>query len=863
MIDFIVWWMIAQILGLAALPVAFVTLRWLPDRGYAFAKILGLLLVSYLLWLGAITGFIKNDLGGILFAILAAFGLSTGFLFRNQQWGELKAHLSQNKRYILVFEILFLIAFASWTILRAYAPDKVMNAGGEKFMEMAFLNGVLNSHQFPPIDPWLSGFAISYYYFGYIMMGILTQFSGSLPGVGFELYDALLFAFTVVAVFGIVYNLIARQSIDRKQTFKHRQAIFYGLFGSLLVVIMGNLEGFLESLRTRGLLSENFWRWLDIPGLADSPVSGNWFPGGGFFGCCWRASRIVQDYDLLDRPMGVSPITEFPMFSFLLGDNHPHVLALPFVLLSIALALNLLIRTLQASSARHEAMIENNGSNLAWWNPVSAFGGQWGLLIFYAFCLGALGFLNTWDMPIYLGLVVLAYALGGYIRQRNWRIVFSALALGASLLFGALLFFLLFYLGFSSQAGGILPYVFKPTRLIQYLVMFGTFIFILSWYLIVSLIKKGRQDGKAWVLRTFIQSWAWILVACIFLMGFTVLVVVLAISSDAVQSTVVQYFLNGTTLGQSIQSFILARLSQPWLFLLLTGLLALTITHLYQPATKPPVEAADPAQAKEEHPGSGNLFSFLMILAGIGLTLSVEFFYLRDSFGVRMNTVFKFYYQAWILLGIASTYAIWWLLNDSKPVLSKTLRMVFMVSTALFIIAGLVYPLGATYARVDGFRGSPNLDGTSILALTNPDDWAAIDWLRTNANWKTVILEAPGKSYNYEGRISAFSGIPALLGWAVHEAQWRGNYDEQGRREVDIETIYTTKDGSLALALLQKWGVDYVMVGSSEVSYIQRLCSEPNRACNLNRALNKFDNTLTPVFKQGRITIYQVPLIDK
>jgi uncharacterized membrane protein len=99
------------------------------------------------------------------------------------------------------------------------------------------------------------------------------------------------------------------------------------------------------------------------------------------------------------------------------------------------------------------------------------------------------------------------------------------------------------------------------------------------------------------------------------------------------------------------------------------------------------------------------------------------------------------------------------------------------------------------------------------------------------------------------------------LGWAVHESQWRGNYIEQGKREPDIQTIYTTKDGKLALQLLQKWDVRYVVVGNAEINYIDQKCRDPqlNLACNLSSALRKFDTTLKPVFQQGSVTIYVVP----
>jgi uncharacterized membrane protein len=122
-----------------------------------------------------------------------------------------------------------------------------------------------------------------------------------------------------------------------------------------------------------------------------------------------------------------------------------------------------------------------------------------------------------------------------------------------------------------------------------------------------------------------------------------------------------------------------------------------------------------------------------------------------------------------------------------------------------------------------------------------------------------ILLEAPGKSYTYEGRISAFTGYPAVLGWAIHEMQWRGNYNEQGKREPDIETIYTTGDAALALELLHKWGVDYVILTNTERAYIRDLCAQPERTCNLSQAELKFEQSLMPVFRTATGTVYRVP----
>jgi uncharacterized membrane protein len=97
------------------------------------------------------------------------------------------------------------------------------------------------------------------------------------------------------------------------------------------------------------------------------------------------------------------------------------------------------------------------------------------------------------------------------------------------------------------------------------------------------------------------------------------------------------------------------------------------------------------------------------------------------------------------------------------------------------------------------------------------------------------------------------------LGWAVHESQWRGNYDQQGLREPDIAAIYTTSDGQTMLDLLHKWNVSYVILGSPELTYIQNVCSQTGSGCTTSTALRKFDQVLQPVFSQGQVTIYRVP----
>jgi YYY domain-containing protein len=855
-----IWWLLVQLIGLLALPAAQWIFRWLPARGYAFAKPLGLLLVSYVLWLGASAGFLRNDLGGILAALAALAAFSAWALRREGGFEALRNNLRENRAMILAVEALFTLALIAWAALRAYATFKIAPAGGEKFMEMAFLNAVLNSPEFPPLDPWLSGYAISYYYFGYVMMAVLTRLSGAAPGVGFDLYDALLFALTLSGAFGIVYNLVKGQLEGGRSG----SAISYGLLGAALVGVMGNLEGLLESLRARGLLSDGFLVWIDIPDLEQAVVSGSWAPDNGSWFWWWRASRVIQDYDLAGNALGVSPITEFPFFSFLLGDNHPHKLALPFVLLAIALAFNLLRRQLSLPPGEEQA---------AWWNPLRAvFPGETALFLIYALCIGALGFLNTWDMPIYLGLATLAYGAGRWSQTRrlDMDLLKRSAALAVGLLLAGLLLYFYFYVGFSSQAGGILPYVFPPTRLPQYFVIFGVFLVILGGFLPLYLVRRSRDEQEPPLRPPLLKTWGAVVAACLglfavvlLLMGAVALAAQLA-GRPLASEAMLQNALRGMSPGEALGVSLLTRLQNPWLFLTLTFLLALCLSGLALAVRgrRPGEDERTPAVPTPKCASSSEVFSLLLVLCGLALTLSTEFVYLRDVFGVRMNTIFKFYYQGWVLLALASAYALYWVSSTARPGIGVR---VYQALCTLMIAAGMVYPAFGYFSRAEYFQSTPDLDGASSIASSNPDDWAAIEWLRAQlipGEPPPVILEAPADqydNYNYEGRISTFTGMPTLLGWGGHQSQWRGNYEEPARREPEIEMIYTTADAGQALDLLLKWNVDYVIVGSPELQYIQEKCTLGSSPCSPTRAVQKFDQALEPVFRQGSVTIYQVP----
>jgi len=242
---------------------------------------------------------------------------------------------------------------------------------------------------------------------------------------------------------------------------------------------------------------------------------------------------------------------------------------------------------------------------------------------------------------------------------------------------------------------------------------------------------------------------------------------------------------------------------------------------------------------------SSATFVLILVLVALLLTFSVEFVYLKDTFGTRMNTVFKFYYQAWVLFAIASAFGIYYL-GPWVRRQRKALSGLWVLGFIPLFLASLVYPVFATLNKTRGFAGSPTLDGMAHLERAYGDDLAAIRWLRTNVEGAPVILEATGGSYTYSGRVSVHTGLPTVLGWGGHELQWRGNYEEPGKREPDIETLYNSPDPGQTLSLLDKYDIRYVYVGGLERSTYR--VTQP--------VLDKFESLMDVVYQQGDVTIY-------
>jgi YYY domain-containing protein len=212
------------------------------------------------------------------------------------------------------------------------------------------------------------------------------------------------------------------------------------------------------------------------------------------------------------------------------------------------------------------------------------------------------------------------------------------------------------------------------------------------------------------------------------------------------------------------------------------------------------------------------LFASILLFTAILLTVGCELFYIRDVFNNRMNTVFRFYFQAWILFDIASAFAIYYLYRNWKTqrIAGKVARFCWWGLLGLLVACSLIYPVSAVFAKTSSFSASPTLDGTAWHRSIHAEEWEAISWMNKNIDGDPIIVTAPGGAYTDHGIVSEFTGLPTVLGWEGHEYVWRGtNRDYAGRRE-DIQQIYTSTNASLVQELLAKYDVSYVYVGRLE-----------------------------------------------
>ena len=839
--DIFKWWVFFEIIGWITFPLCFTLFKNLYTKGYSFSKISGLLFWGYAYWIGNNFGVIGNTKLGAIFALIVIISASIYSLYKKHLWTEIYNWIRENIRIILFSEVLLIISILFMVTMRGANPEII---GTEKPMELTFINGILRSPSFPPTDPWLAGYSISYYYFGYLIIAAVIKIIGTDSGIAFNLALIFWFALISVGVFGILFNILIGKIQQEKKKLSRKKvnsAIIYSFLAPMFLLLVSNGEGLLELLHSLGFfwkpdqsgeMVSRFWSWLDIKELSQPPpIPFDWHVGriGGTW--WWRASRVLQDYTIQGQPREI--IDEFPFFSFLLGDLHPHVLAIPFVLLCII--------------SGYAYLLDVNENKFGLFKNVIAFwkkGFNW----FLALALGSLIFINTWDFPIYFGLIGIILITSIYLKRKSiGEMIKESVILVFTFGFICSMLYFPFLISFSSQAGGLLPSLIFQSRSIHLLVMFFPFIVIV---LLDLFFRIFANLPKTLVRRNFLIAFGGYLFSLTVSMIIPIIVGAIPGLYKQIQSSLGGNFENSIQQsmqryqalisiygGGNSQELILGTIeriiSDPIDILVMITLIAVVISIVINFLRQ--TKQTDNRLLIDKQ----DSFIGLMIFLGVGLILFPEVLFLRDQFGWRMNTIFKFYFQSWLLLSISAAYAVSQIGEIKKPLVRKMI----IVLTLFSIFSGLVYPFFAIRGRIDGLAGRDfTLNGNEYLQISNSDEFEAVRYL--NLVQFGVISEAVGGSYSNYGRISKFTGLPTVLGWPGHELQWRGGVEEIGSRESDIKELYSTGNWITAKNILEKYNLRYIFIGDIERKTYQ--ISE-----------EKFVFNLPVIFNNSSVVIYE------
>jgi len=777
------WLLVVELIYLAALPLSIFLFRPLPDRGVVLARIVGLLGASYVTWLLVSLGWVELSRTSIYLGILALASLSGLVLI--VRWREIREFFVQHWRLALTGEFIFLAAFLAFVAVRAANPDLWHPyRGGEKPMELAYLNAVVRSTSLPPFDPWYAGGYMNYYYWGYFVLAGLIRVTSIVPTTAFNLAVPLFFALTFSGAYSLVYNLaegtrrsgISGGAVETVAETRIRRRPWRislwtptgaGLTAGFFVSVIGNLDGMFQIVQGT---------WIKF-------VNGRSFPDFDF----WRSSRMIPPLDNFDpSPLAFwvpgkiagSPdvswhITEFPFFTFLFADLHAHMMVIPFTLLVIGLGLALVVGLRQ--------------SGVVWSASTS---------VALAVTLGALWVINSWDYPSYVLLTAALLGLAVYFSPgRTPRKLALLAVLGVGVVALSVVAFYPFHQAYETFQTGLEPTKWR-TPLHLYLSIHGLFLFVALTYLMyqtrLTLVQVGRDlAGGLWRPR------------------------------DEARGAVRKRFTwprAAGGFGLLLAGYLAA--AEFWTAALLVGVMVLA-----------GVAVRDVLRSRN----SGYPFAILpLLLLGMGLAISVgvDLVRLEGDIG-RMNTQFKYYLEVWVLFSLAAAYMIWYLGSQGLSRLGPNWgRRIWMILLAALVGSSLVHTVLGTQARLaDRFNEGPlTLDGTAYMKqavhreLEKPVnlkwDLEAIQWLQDNVVGSPVVLEAHNDQYRWSGRIATYTGLPTVLGWPWHQIQQRMDYDYTIRdRAARVKEIYETKDLQRARFLLDEYDVEYVVVGELERIY--------------------------------------------
>ncbi len=702
----------------------------------------------------------------------------------------------------LAAEIVFTVFFLFDLLIR-YGNSDLWHPskGGEKPMDFSYLNAVIKSTTFPPYDPWFSGGYLNYYYFGFVLVAIPIKLLGTVPTIAYNIALPLLYGVIGVSAFGVAWNLA--ESLRRKGYVKVMPWVA-GLAAALMVVVLGNL-------------GEVVLIWNGLATMSTLP-----YPHGLLFhlgdiphlldgGLRYLLGQANWPFGLDQWYWNASRSIPVPIDASGQALEAGPITEFPFF--------SFLYADLHAHTIAHPLMLLSLMGTITMVivpERLRSFRSALPLIAFTALATGALWPTNTWNFPVSVGIAIVGFLLAswrmlsqstGVKDVRGW---IRVAVLGG--IFLGLMF--LFFLPFYQWSGNNTSFEFwkgSKTPLDAYFLIHGLFLFIFLTYLI-------------WQTRDWLRS----------------------VSVEELKK------------HAGWLSPILAAASLLAAALVILGVLGYQVLVLAIPMIFWAIVLGMRKDLADEHRVVLGLMS-----VGLAISCGVELLVMAGDLS-RMNTVFKFYIQVWVIFSVAAAVALGWLAGEIASWKAVT-RKIWLGGLGVLVAGCLLYTLLSTYAKViDRMSASAprTLDGLTYMAYSSywdkadmnlQEDFLAIRWMQENVQGSPVIVEAHTVEYQWGNRFTIYTGLPGVVGWRFHQSQQRGVVADQAiwDRVNAVADFYNSLVIQDARDFLRKYNVRYIIVGQLE------------RAYYAPEGLDKFefmvqDGELKKVYSAGHTTIYEV-----
>lgn len=724
------WWGWWELTGLAALPWVTRLFRSSPDRGLGVAKVLGPLAVVVPLWAAVAFGLVRFSLGSAWVATLAvvALGLAPPAGRR-----ELRELWRTHRRAIVTVEVLTVVAFVAVLLLRSADPDLWYHpTGGEKPFGTAYFTAVARSSTFPPADPWFSGGAMNYYYGGWFALSVPTRLLGIRPEVALNLGIATVVSMAAAAAWSVGAGLAGRHRAAPGQAPPPREgegvgtappATGIGLLAAVGLFLVGNLASARQQVDRLG----------DALGGRAVPAF-DW----------WGVSRVSP---------GRIDIDEFPGWTVLFGDPHPHLLAIPVLLTLVAVLAGYgRARRAGTRAGATTVLAALAGAGVAWTQ------------------IG-----HTWDWPTSIALTAGGLAVGTLLDLAPWR---SRLRTGAGHVALAAAVAVVLSAPYR-RAGQVFDsgFVASPahTRFGSFLLKYGLFGGVAAAALAVRAARGWRAGRRPAVLR----SPAGLLGAAVALVGAAVLALdavgpsgtvalALCVASLVAAGVALRAGDPGATLAAGLVAAGAALAALPELVVVVNDLGRMNTVFKF------------------------GFTAQLLLVTGAAASVG-------DLVGAAPSPRSR---RAWLgAVAVALVPGLLFWPSATEPRLAARFRpLPRTLDGRAWLDHG---PIEV------GVADLPPIDVTA--------DEPMIDFLRARVRTGDTLVEDVGPSYSWVARLSVATGIPTVVGWQFHQVQQRRGYASKvDERVAAVAAFYRDPDQVRAWRFLAAYRPDYVAVGTVE-----------------------------------------------